>query len=411
MVRHPYMLYEDHALTGFRIIVGVKYCFRYSQRNRRGAQFEEEVDLATLHPFVGLQHPVQRRRREKKLLKLEDVNERFPTMTYKAWRAHRERAGLSSVGGIAQGATSPFLNDSPPETPSASVAPELSPQRSSVIESKVSTSAEGKTSTEIRQTQADKIAETDNGGAISEKSPATVLTLSTDTEPLCMPSSSKHRDSSFTDAEDEDDHDHTPVPNELLAASGDNCAICIELLEDDDEVRGLTCGHCYHQTCIDPWLTQRRASCPLCKADYYIPKPSLTQTPSEATETTTVPTDSNANGATPANGEATTTNAEHWSPFLLRPFRPTPYATTNGAALRPSRFGRSRNRPRVPEEPNNSDGNDPNNTIPNQPTSIRFFPRLHVSNPFRHRTRGRGTPFAANADDPSALERGENSQS
>src|SRR5271163_3582263 len=111
-----------------RIIVGVKYCFRYSQRNRRGAHFEEEVDLATLHPFVGLHHPVQRRRREKKLLKLEEVNERFPVMTYKAWRAQRERAGLSAAGGIAAGeaAAAPLLSDSPPETPSGS-GPEVLP--------------------------------------------------------------------------------------------------------------------------------------------------------------------------------------------------------------------------------------------------------------------------------------------
>src|SRR5271156_5124754 len=95
-----------------RIIVGVKYCFRYSQRNRRGQQFEEEVDLATLHPFVGMHHPVQRRRREKKLLKIEEVNERFPVMTYKAWRAQRERAGLSAEGGIAP-QTSPTAHHTP----------------------------------------------------------------------------------------------------------------------------------------------------------------------------------------------------------------------------------------------------------------------------------------------------------
>jgi hypothetical protein len=44
-------------------------------------------------------------------------------------------------------------------------------------------------------------------------------------------------------------------------------------LEDDDDVRGLTCGHAFHAVCLDPWLTSRRACCPLCKADYYTPKP------------------------------------------------------------------------------------------------------------------------------------------
>lgn len=48
------------------------------------------------------------------------------------------------------------------------------------------------------------------------------------------------------------------------------CAICLENLEDDDIVRGLICGHVFHQICIDPWLTMRSASCPICKKDYYL---------------------------------------------------------------------------------------------------------------------------------------------
>jgi Ring finger domain len=44
-------------------------------------------------------------------------------------------------------------------------------------------------------------------------------------------------------------------------------------LEEDDDIRGLTCGHAFHAGCLDPWLTSRRACCPLCKADYYVPKP------------------------------------------------------------------------------------------------------------------------------------------
>ena len=48
------------------------------------------------------------------------------------------------------------------------------------------------------------------------------------------------------------------------------CTICLENLEDDDLVRGLLCGHVFHGQCIDPWLTTRRGSCPICKKDLYL---------------------------------------------------------------------------------------------------------------------------------------------
>ena len=90
---------------------------------------------------------------------------------------------------------------------------------------------------------------------------ATDVTVATSTDPV-------------DDEMDDDDQIQMAVPTEMMAmGAGDSCAICIDQLEDDEDVRGLTCGHAFHAHCLDPWLTSRRACCPLCKADYYVPKP------------------------------------------------------------------------------------------------------------------------------------------
>lgn len=69
----------------------------------------------------------------------------------------------------------------------------------------------------------------------------------------------------------------------------DQCAICLDILEPNDIVRALKCFHCFHQECIDPWLTSRRGECPLCKRDYYqspISEDRLSQLPEESTAET-----------------------------------------------------------------------------------------------------------------------------
>ncbi|ODV97193.1 hypothetical protein PACTADRAFT_48943 [Pachysolen tannophilus NRRL Y-2460] len=64
-------------------------------------------------------------------------------------------------------------------------------------------------------------------------------------------------------------HEHVHDSNELHFSSG-ICAICLEVLEPEDLVRGLICGHVFHQECLDPWLITRKACCPMCKRDYYM---------------------------------------------------------------------------------------------------------------------------------------------
>ncbi|RAL06012.1 putative RING finger protein [Aspergillus ibericus CBS 121593] len=46
------------------------------------------------------------------------------------------------------------------------------------------------------------------------------------------------------------------------------CAICMEQYTPDDHIRVLTCQHIFHSKCLDPWFTQLRACCPLCKMSF-----------------------------------------------------------------------------------------------------------------------------------------------
>lgn len=42
------------------------------------------------------------------------------------------------------------------------------------------------------------------------------------------------------------------------------CQVCLDELRPADEVSRLPCGHAFHDECISRWLTECRATCPIC---------------------------------------------------------------------------------------------------------------------------------------------------
>lgn len=290
-----------------------------------------------------------RRRREKKLMSMEDVNERFPLMKYKTWRASRVDEGLPSEGGIV-------APSSRPQTPKTGQGEHVDVVKS-VPHDTVSTKDHETESSDPTAPNRSSVITTDE----KVQSPETPNTEN----PTTIRADSLDRPSMDRMAyEDADGPIQTALPAELLPSPGDSCAICLDLIEDDDDVRGLTCGHAFHASCVDPWLTSRRACCPLCKADYYVPKPR----PEGAAEATP---ENERSGRRAAGRTATLSSpqqvlvAGRINPFRTRSIFPRPVAVQETRQTRPA------TRPSAPT-------NDQENPTPSVLSSLRT--RLNIFN-------------------------------
>lgn len=210
----------------------------------------EPITLETVHR--------PRRRREKKLMTMDEVNAKFPMRKYKTWVSERATEGLPTAGGVSV---------SPSRANSIRQADSILPE-DATVKSRLSTDVHPADVSITAAAEPNKHDEKgcDIGSVAAEELSQTTTYRRSEERPGPLRRTSSQE-------EDDDEHIDAALPPDCLATPGDSCAICIDTLEDDDDIRGLTCGHAFHAVCLDPWLTSRRACCPLCKADYFTPKP------------------------------------------------------------------------------------------------------------------------------------------
>ncbi|TVY82876.1 E3 ubiquitin-protein ligase [Lachnellula suecica] len=399
------------VFTNLWIIVGVKYCFRYNARNR-AIRNGEEVDPINLENMPTRPH---RRRREKKLMTMDEVNERFPLTKYKAWVASRASEGLPTSGGVAA------TGGTAPSSRAGSVRDVEGVMPASPVGTKHSVNTRPATANSEREidvsTTSPEIHTDDNKQSMEanavEKEEITEQRNSLEQVRTTASTVGKHPTvTSEMDEDDDDDHIHTAVPPELLQNPGDSCAICIDTLEEDDDIRGLTCGHAFHAGCLDPWLTSRRACCPLCKADYYTPKPRPEgEVAAEATDRTGRRRETRMN--LPQQPQSTWTGIRG-NPRLILPGRFGAAQIYNGGdgAYDQNRRSRRTRRPSAPPGDAAGSGGSPEATTaaprrwrPRNPFSGVSMPTMRF--PGRNHQAEQTAPITATTDpSPSQLEAG-----
>jgi hypothetical protein len=71
------------------------------------------------------------------------------------------------------------------------------------------------------------------------------------------------------DNNDDDENENLLSPGIPEPHSLEGCTICLDEYAVGEKLRCLPCNHTFHAKCIGKWLSERVATCPLCKIDLY----------------------------------------------------------------------------------------------------------------------------------------------
>ncbi|RHZ43278.1 uncharacterized protein CDV56_101623 [Aspergillus thermomutatus] len=224
------------VFTNLWIIVGVKYCFRYNQRNRqlRNEETGEPIGLVTMPR-------THRRRREKKLMTMDEVNLRFPLTKYKAWRSTRANANMPTAEMISAANSSPHSSNikNSALVVDASVSPSLAKPASTDRQQQISSAiAQISTVAPDDGTQFAQLDEkSDSRSVFADCAHTPEVTRYTKHEIKHVHDQDGCECNGLEDIGDADHPIRTATPAERLPTPGDSCAICLDAIEDDDDIR------------------------------------------------------------------------------------------------------------------------------------------------------------------------------
>ena len=57
-----------------------------------------------------------------------------------------------------------------------------------------------------------------------------------------------------------------PYTGEKFRQESGECSVCLSEFREGKSVRKLKCNHIFHKGCVDKWLQQYYATCPLCRS-------------------------------------------------------------------------------------------------------------------------------------------------